>query len=69
MAVRSFKDLIVWQKASRLTEYVYRLTKVLPDPENTLYQTSCNDPQSRLCLTLPKGMSVITGANTSNFWV
>ena len=33
MTVKSFKDLIVWQKAFNLAEQVYKLAKQLPEEE------------------------------------
>ncbi len=33
MMVTSFKDLIVWQKSFALTEYIYALSKQLPQAE------------------------------------
>lgn len=33
MTAKSFKDLIVWQKAFELAELIYQLSKELPDSE------------------------------------
>ena len=61
MAWKSYKDLIVWQKAMDLTDEIYRLTNKLPKEE--LFGLS--NQLRRAAVSVPSNIAEGHGRNTS----
>lgn len=53
MQVRSYKDLIVWQKAMDLVELVYHLTKLFPKDE----QYGLSNQLRRAAVSIPSNIA------------
>jgi hypothetical protein len=52
--IKSYRDLIVWQKAMSLTVEVYRLSRQLPSGERFGWFLSSNELRSQFRRTLPR---------------
>ncbi len=64
-SIKSYKDLIVWQKSMHLVTEVYKLTKVLPKEE--LYGLSS---QIRRCsVSIPSNIAEGYGRNSTNDYI
>lgn len=61
--VKSYEDLIVWQKAMEMTEEVYRITKQLPKEETF----SLMDQMRRSAASVPS--NIAEGFGRKNFTV
>ena len=61
MAVKSFHDLIVWQKAMQLVEEVYRLTQSFPKEE--LY--GLTNQVRRAAVSIPSNIAEGQGRNST----
>ena len=53
-AARTFRDLIVWQKAHEFALATYAFTAAFPRTETTVYRAKCVEPQSQSLQILPK---------------
>ena len=67
VAIRTFKDLIVWQKAFDLAVEIYRLSGEFPKHELYGLSSELAKPQGRSCTILPKGTNEKVRVNTSIF--
>ena len=53
MAIRNYKDLIVWQKAMDLVVEIYRLVKLLPKEETY----ALSDQMRRAAVSIPSNIA------------
>ena len=65
MSVRSFNDLIVWQKAMDLVVEIYSLVKLLPNDEIH----ALSDQMKRAALSIPTNIAEGQERNTSKDFV
>jgi len=63
--IRSYRDLLVWQKSMDLVVESYRITSLLPRARHTGSQVRSSDQPSLFPLILPRDTVVITWAITS----
>ena len=61
MAIRDFKELIVWQKAMKLAAEIYRITKKLPKDE--LY--GLTNQLRRAAVSIPSNIAEGNGRDSS----
>ena len=61
MAVNSYEDLIVWQKAMDLTTEIYRLVKFLPREETY----ALSDQMRRAVVSIPSNIAEGHGRNSN----
>lgn len=55
MTAKSFKDLIVWQKAFQLTEQIYRFTNNLPESEKFSLTAQIRRSAISICSNIAEG--------------
>ena len=55
MAIRTFEDLIVWQKAHQLTLTVYRLTRNFPQEEKFGLISQVRRSAASICSNIAEG--------------
>lgn len=61
MAVRNYKELIVWQKAMEVAEQAYRLVKLLPKEETY----ALSDQMRRSAISIPSNIAEGQARNSS----
>ena len=61
MAVRNYKELIVWQKAMEVAEQAYRLVKLLPKEETY----ALSDQIRRSAISIPSNIAEGQARNSS----
>ncbi len=65
MPVKSYRELIVWQKAMDLAVEIYRLVKLLPKSE--IYALS--DQMRRVAVSIPSNIAEGQGRNSTKEYV
>ena len=65
MSVKSYQELIVWQKAMQLVEEVYRLARMLPKAE--LFALS--DQMRRAAVSIPSNIAEGQARNSTKEFV
>lgn len=65
MVVKSYEDLIVWQKAMDLTVEVYKLVKFLPREETY----ALSDQMRRAVISVPSNIAEGQGGNSTKEFV
>lgn len=65
MPVKSYKELIVWQKAMDLTVEIYRLVKLLPKSETY----ALSDQMRRAAVSIPSNIAEGQGRNSTKEYV
>lgn len=65
MSVRSYKELLVWQKSMQIVEETYRLVKLLPKEE--LYALS--DQMRRAAVSIPSNIAEGQARNSTKEFV
>ena len=65
MPLRSFRDLIVWQKAMRLARETYCLVKLLPMEE----RYALSDQMRRAAVSIPSNIAEGAGRNNVNEFI
>lgn len=63
--IRSYKDLLIWQKGIELTERIYQLTKNFPAEE--MY--SLTSQMRRSSISIPSNISEGYGRNTTKNYI
>lgn len=63
--IKSYKDLLVWQKAMDLTEEVYRLVKFLPREETY----ALSDQMRRAVVSIPSNIAEGHGRNSTKEYI
>ena len=67
--IKSFKDLVVWQKAMDLAAEVYRLAKKLPKEERYALADQLRRSASAIPSNIAEGFGRETGKDYANFLV
>ena len=65
MALQTYKDFIVWQKAMDLTAEVYRIVKFLPKEETY----ALSDQMRRAAISIPSNIAEGQGRNSTRDFV
>ncbi len=69
MKTKSFKDLIVWQKAYRLVLEVYKITKTLPRSETYGLTQQIRRAAISIPSNIAEGMEGNIKQNINNFYL
>ena len=65
MALQTYKDFIVWQKAMDLTAEIYRLVKLLPKEETY----ALSDQMRRAAVSIPSNIAEGQGRNSTRDFI
>jgi four helix bundle protein len=63
--IKTFRDLVIWQKSMTLVTEIYKITKTFPNDE-----TYCLTGQMRRCaISIPSNIAEGYGRNTTNDYI